>query len=81
MLHILDKVRRGVNSWDIGWDPAREGEGIVERCNEEGRGWVEKMVWQSEPTFIVVMPRWVWGEMGLGSEAGGDELKEEGEVT
>jgi hypothetical protein len=65
VLHELEQVRRRVEEWEAGWDAEREGEGVVER-SIEGGGLVEKMVWQSEATFLVVWPAWLWGAAAAG---------------
>lgn len=79
VLHELEQVRRRVEEWEAGWDEEREGEGVVERA-VEGGGLVEKMVWQSEATFLVVWPMWMWGAAaGLG-EFGGRSRIEDGGV-
>ncbi|KFY18629.1 hypothetical protein V493_08456, partial [Pseudogymnoascus sp. VKM F-4281 (FW-2241)] len=78
VLHELEQVRRRVEEWEAGWDEEREGEGVVERA-VEGGGLVEKMVWQSEATFLVVWPMWVWGAAaGLGEIGGQSVIEEEG---
>ncbi|ELR05519.1 hypothetical protein GMDG_07441 [Pseudogymnoascus destructans 20631-21] len=78
VLHELEQVRRRVEEWEAGWDEEREGEGVVERA-VEGGGLVEKMVWQSEATFLVVWPAWMWGAAaaaGFGDIGGRSRIDE-----
>lgn len=78
VLHELEQVRRRVEEWEARWDEEREGEGVVERA-VEGGGLVEKMVWQSEATFLVVWPVWLWGAVAAGlGEVGGQQSRMDG---
>lgn len=77
VLNELEQVRRRVEEWEAGWDEEREGEGVVERA-VEGGGLVEKMVWQSEATFLVVWPVWACGAAAWLGDMGGRSRFEDG---